>query len=164
MEGMPAKHAFPVRETEATRIQRILEADHDQDAGNRPFLVFEALNGWTVIVRLSAVEAARILIDPIDATLEHEPAEALTMRVHLGDAHDPLSLSPSYTDEVAALLFELETTHEREQRRFIALRDEDDEWLHLGVNHIRLIQISSDLLSDPDAPDRPDSVPSRRDN
>ncbi len=158
LKGVTDGQSFPVTSTEAERIHAILGSESDEPAGRKQFLVFGTINGWTVVIRLAMVEAIRILVDPIDTGPSYEAAEPLAMSVQFGGAHDTLNLSPSNPEEVEALLVELDDTLDMPQRRFVAVRDEDGEWLHIGVEHIRVLLIGPNLL-----PNRPEAGPSADD-
>jgi len=148
LEGVAQRHCFSVTANEAARIQAVLDRTVREDAGSRQFLVFESLNGWTFAVRIAAIEAMRILQDPIEDEPQFEPAEPMMMLCHFADGRESLSASPIHPEEVATLLLDLEAGIDAQPRRFISLKDEDDEWLYLGVEHIRLIQISTDLAEE----------------
>ena len=67
---------------------------------------------------------------------------------NFGDKREILDTSPPYPEEIAALAIELEAGIDTSARRFISIRNINDEWLYIRVEHIRLVQMSTDLINE----------------
>ena len=148
LNGMTSEPTFPVASLELERIQHILDASSNDEAEKREFIVFDTLNGWTVAVRLAMIEMVHVRLNPIHHNIEHEPAPSSMLFCNFGDKREILSTSPPYPEEIAALAIELEDGLSTFPRHFVSLKNVDDEWLYIGVEHIRLVQISTDLITE----------------
>ncbi len=148
LHGIAEKHTFPVRMDEAQRIQSTLDASSTEPSGKKQFAVFETTNGWTVAVCLAMLEAVYVLIDPIDIAPTYEAADPMMVQCRFADPREVLTAAPSYADEIAAMAMDLDDAIEQHSVRFVSFRDEDGEWLYIAVEHLRLMQNSSALITE----------------
>ena len=146
-EGGRRKFTFPVTSNEGERLQRILDARRGDPCAGRLFLVFSTLNGWDVAVRVAAVDCLRVLIDPTDIAPVYEPAPECCAHCYFVGAEEPLDFCPAFPEEAAALVTTLDAETEPPDYRFLSIRDEDAEWLHLALERLNLILFSSALIA-----------------
>jgi hypothetical protein len=133
-----------VRKEEATRLRLMLE-DGSTPPRTARFFVFDAVDGRSIAINLSDVQAVRFLWDPVALPPDTKRAEG-AIQILLRGRENPLEEYPDSPEQVFALFANLD--YGPEIVPYPSFDDADGEQFQLNANEIVSVVVPTHLLSE----------------